>query len=437
METKVSIIMPSLNVAPYIDECIQSVLNQTLTEIEIICVDAGSTDGTIEKIQSYTENERYHNRLSLIHSPVKSYGYQVNLGMKLAKGRYIGIVETDDFVDSAMYEALFETAERFGCDYVKANHEAYWTTMDGIRIFQKISLYPENDERYGVLLAVADHPELLCKDINVWKGIYNRQFLLDHHIWFNESAGAAYQDIGFLQQVYWYAEKAVFLDMPFYKYCTDRDNSSTNKGNGLRFAYQEYTGLMQQDFCALVVGKRLNATYQHMADVFCWNLVQSVHKGNLEENHEYINWFITTLSLQLAAGNFQNSFLEGLLENKDQWLSDFLAKELAKKGWNERFCNSLRGKEAVVFGGGIRGKACYKLLDQNGIAVNAFCDNNEEIRNGKIGAKSILSPAEAIKAYSGSVFVIANKYHSEEIAHQLMKYGVDECRIAYYNPIND
>ena len=70
-QPKVSVIMPSLNVAPYVRECIESVLGQTLREIEIICVDAGSTDGTLEILREYAEKD---SRITLIVSDKKSYG---------------------------------------------------------------------------------------------------------------------------------------------------------------------------------------------------------------------------------------------------------------------------------------------------------------------------------------------------------------------------
>ena len=79
------------------------VLAQTMREIEIICVDAGSTDGTLEIIKSYASNE---NRVQLIQSPVKSYGYQMNLGFDQARGEYLGILETDDFAENNMLERL-------------------------------------------------------------------------------------------------------------------------------------------------------------------------------------------------------------------------------------------------------------------------------------------------------------------------------------------
>ena len=94
-QPKVSVIMPSLNVVSYIRECIESVVNQTLKDIEIICVDAGSTDGTLEVLEEYTAKD---NRIKLLHSDKKSYGYQMNMGIDAATGEYIGIVETDDYI---------------------------------------------------------------------------------------------------------------------------------------------------------------------------------------------------------------------------------------------------------------------------------------------------------------------------------------------------
>ena len=79
---KVSVIMPSLNVGKYIRESLTSVCNQTLKEIEIICVDAGSTDGTLEIIKEFAASDK---RIKVIHSDKKSYGYQMNVGIHEAQ----------------------------------------------------------------------------------------------------------------------------------------------------------------------------------------------------------------------------------------------------------------------------------------------------------------------------------------------------------------
>ena len=109
MRPKVTVIMPSLNVANYMEECIKSVVDQTLKNIEILCIDAGSTDGTLEIIERYSSVDR---RIELIHSDKRSYGYQVNLGIKLAKGEYIAILDLRALAEGIdVYEYLYSTKE--------------------------------------------------------------------------------------------------------------------------------------------------------------------------------------------------------------------------------------------------------------------------------------------------------------------------------------
>ena len=115
---KVSVLMPSLNVEKFIRQSVQSVVDQTLSDIEIICIDAGSTDGTLEVLEEF---EASHDNVVLLRSPVKSYGAQMNMGLAAARGEYIGIVETDDYVDAHAFENLYNAAKAHGCDIVKAN----------------------------------------------------------------------------------------------------------------------------------------------------------------------------------------------------------------------------------------------------------------------------------------------------------------------------
>ena len=104
---KITVIMPSLNVASYMRQCLRSVLEQTLEDIEVVAVDAGSTDGTLEILQEYVAADR---RISVIQSDKRSYGYQVNVGLEAAQGEYISIVETDDRIADDMYEMLYAVA---------------------------------------------------------------------------------------------------------------------------------------------------------------------------------------------------------------------------------------------------------------------------------------------------------------------------------------
>ena len=196
---RVSVILPSLNVAKYIDECLRSVSDQTLHEIEILCVDAGSTDGTLEIIKKYQSSD---SRVQLIESERKSYGYQVNLGIEEAIGEYIAILETDDYVDTDMYETLYMLAEQTNCDYVKGNFRSYYTYQNGKRVFIPSDVLASSGEEYESIIDIQKCAKLIQHDTNVWSGIYKKDFLNKYNIRCNESRGAAFQDIGFLQKVF-------------------------------------------------------------------------------------------------------------------------------------------------------------------------------------------------------------------------------------------
>ena len=102
---KVSILVPICNVERYLRECLNSLVNQTLREIEIICINDGSTDSSLSIIREY---ERRDERIVVIDKPNSGYGDSMNKGIELARGEYIGIVESDDFASLNMFETLYK-----------------------------------------------------------------------------------------------------------------------------------------------------------------------------------------------------------------------------------------------------------------------------------------------------------------------------------------
>ena len=220
-QPRISILMPSLNVAGYIGECMDSVLAQTLSEIEIICIDAGSADGTWEILQEYAAKD---SRIRLILSDRKSYGYQMNLGLSAARGEYIGIVETDDWVEPGMFTALYSTAREMSADIVKANYYWYYTIPEKRNVpFDNLKRCP-----YGTVFRPRDTMRLFETTPAIWSGIYRRDMLAEHDIRFNETPGASYQDASFHFMVCAVAERAVCLPQYLHHYRRDNENSSVN-----------------------------------------------------------------------------------------------------------------------------------------------------------------------------------------------------------------
>ena len=218
----VTVIMPSLNVCQYIEECLDSVIHQTMKNIEIICVDAGSTDGTIELIKNYAEKD---NRIRIINSIKKSYGFQVNEGIRNARGKYIGIVETDDFVDPNMYEKLYECALKNDADMVKADFNKFVSDDNSNYIYDSFKICSDN--AYYNRVVFDESLFLLRKTKNyIWSGIYKRDFLLDNKLFLNETPGASYQDNGFWFLTTVMAKTVYFLSEVFYHLRRDNPNSS-------------------------------------------------------------------------------------------------------------------------------------------------------------------------------------------------------------------
>ena len=104
---KISIIVPIYNVRAYLPQCLDSIIAQTFSDVEIICVDDGSNDGSENIVDEYAAGD---SRIVAIHKPNAGYGAAMNTGLDAATGEYIGIVESDDCITPEMYERLYNLA---------------------------------------------------------------------------------------------------------------------------------------------------------------------------------------------------------------------------------------------------------------------------------------------------------------------------------------
>ena len=113
-----SFIIPSFNSVKYYEKCIESILELDMSNVEIIPVDAESTDGTKEIIQKYSAIDK---RIKPVFVSEKSYGYQCNQGINIATGEFVAIVESDDYIDSQMYKKMYLKAKECGADWIKSD----------------------------------------------------------------------------------------------------------------------------------------------------------------------------------------------------------------------------------------------------------------------------------------------------------------------------
>ena len=219
---KVSIILPIYNVSQYLHECLDSVVRQTLKDIEIICVNDGSTDDSLEIIQEYAAKDP---RIVVITGPNGGYGKAMNKGLDRATGEYVGIVEPDDFIDLTMFEDLYEVAKANDLDFVKADFYRFGRNEKGDMDMRYVAL-DNTGTRYGEVLLPNQDPSLIKFVMNTWAGIYRREFLEEYHIRHNETPGASFQDNGFFFQTTIYGKRAMIINKPYYRNRRDNPNSS-------------------------------------------------------------------------------------------------------------------------------------------------------------------------------------------------------------------
>lgn len=225
---KVSIIVPVCNVEDYLSECLDSCINQTLQDIEIICVNDGSSDNSLKILEEYANKD---NRVKIIDKDNAGYGHSMNIGMDLALGEYIGIVESDDFVELDMYEKLYNLASLHKLDFIKADF--YRFSYDGQGNIKKRldRVAARAPDVYNKIVNPKDDTRVFHLVMQTWSGIYNRNFLISHNIRHNETPGASYQDNGFWFQTFMFANRIYFYDEAFYMNRRDNPNSSVyNKG---------------------------------------------------------------------------------------------------------------------------------------------------------------------------------------------------------------
>ena len=270
---RVSVIMPSLNVRRYIEQCMDSVLSQTLKDIEVICVDAGSDDGTREILAEYAARDK---RVKVVDSDRRSYGYQVNLGFDNASGEYLGIVETDDFVDADMYEKLYTAAARDDLDVCKAGFYYYWSgppekevpSPVASEVTQSRVFCPVTDFQ-----APLERVDFFNIKPSIWSAVYRRSFINDNQIRLNESPGASFQDTAFNFKVWALAKRVRLLTDCVLHYRQDNEQSSVNNPGKAYCICDEYALIDEfLDANPALKGKLEGVKVRIKYDAYMWNV---------------------------------------------------------------------------------------------------------------------------------------------------------------------
>ena len=231
---KVTILIPIYNVEKYVEQCVRSAMEQTLQEIEIICLNDGSTDGSTEILRKLAAEDE---RIRLVEKANTGYGHTMNMGLSTAKGKYVIFLESDDFILPNMCERMYAVCEAHELEVLKSDYYAFLMNEDKIyKRYRKVS----RNNNYHMVFDADRQKEVFLSERYTWLCMYSRAYLEKYHIRHNETPGAAYQDNGFWFQTMMYGHRIYYLDEAFYMYRMDNPQASIHNKTNVKTVVKEY-----------------------------------------------------------------------------------------------------------------------------------------------------------------------------------------------------
>lgn len=435
---EITVIVPSYNVVDYIGECLESVVTQTFRDIEILCIDAGSTDGTPGIIEQYRKADE---RVKLFISEKKSFGYQMNLGISMVKSPYVAFVESDDYVLPDMLRTLHGLAKKHEADIVKADFDNVVRLSDGRTWVLREGFDSSETKYYDRVISLKEHPELYRAEYFYWRGLYKTDFLMRHGLRFQETPGAAYQDMGFFYQLYLHADKVYFSKDAFYQYRRNREGASNYCRDALDKLKQEYKYIEETVKPQTEASRQLQPYY--LERLFRQVLIRirllAAYEDKTQEPLQALSYFQGLFKKAEQDGEIDEMLwnaadlreLSMFLTDTESYVQYHRLAYAAKKRQMKKFFEKVRArKETVIFGCGREGGFCNCLLQSQGIsAVRVFCDNH---KTGSFMERDILTPGEAVREYGQAVFALAGGRYSGQMKGQLLGLGIPKEQIAVY-----
>lgn len=303
LDPAVSVVMPIFNPGDYLFQSMDSVLGQTFEDIQIVCVNDGSTDDSLSVLKEYAKQDR---RVLVIDKPNGGYGHAMNTGMSVATGEYVMILEPDDFMDLRMVERLYLIAKESSCDMVKSKYWEYQTNGNVNRIVNNYG----NRESHIVTNAIED-PSVIMVQPSIWSAIYRRSMLTQNAIWFNETPGASYQDTAFSFKCLVSAGRLMFVDDAYLHYRIDNEASSVKSSGKIYNVCDEFSSIESFVCTNQVLRNRLMPTVQLWKfNTYLWNLNRI--------SDEYYSQFRDRMALEFLKAGY-DGYLDQELFGKGSW----------------------------------------------------------------------------------------------------------------------
>ncbi|MBQ8870700.1 MAG: glycosyltransferase [Alphaproteobacteria bacterium] len=237
---KISVIIPIYNVEKFLPQCLDSILAQTLNDLEVICVNDGSPDNCSQILSDYAKKD---SRIVVMEQKNKGVCAARNAAIKIANAEYIGFVDPDDWIESDFYQNLYEKAKVYDADIVG-------TGFCSVRNNYKKTMYSVREIKTALTVEEKFKIFKMPENNYIWNKIYKKSVIIDNEIFFLE--GICYEDIIWSSQVMEFSKLALMIPTIGYNYRYN-NNSIVNttffdskKMKDQEFAHKFQRGFMEK-----------------------------------------------------------------------------------------------------------------------------------------------------------------------------------------------
>lgn len=356
---KISIIIPVYNVEKYLCECLDSILNQTFQDFEIICVDDGSTDETLEILKNYKNKDE---RVFVLQQHHSGAAEARNNGIRLARGKYIQFLDSDDYFEPTMLEELYNHAEKFGADLTVCSSRKVDNNGNIVESGNPNSPINLDKTPLEKTFNWRDYKDDFFSLINVaiWNKLYSRDLILKNNLSFQNLTSCNDVAFGYISHIC--AEKIVVFNKELVNYRYNRcGNISENRAKNAKNII----------LAAIKIKEYLNEN----------NLFEVLKKSYVKSIKTHIIWQIGNSS-DLEYREFVNSLQELMPKDwmlfrsiliKDYITLDSLNKSIGEKKvmlWGASlFIKTLLSKEKE------KNKNILGFVDRNSASWGEMCGN--------------------------------------------------------------
>lgn len=310
---RISVVIPVYNAEHYIGQTLDSVLGQSLSDLEVICVDDASTDDSVNIIREYQKKD---SRIKLILNKTNSYaGVCRNKGLAAAKGEYIHFLDADDLVEPGAYETFYMLAAEAGADFIKGRSKIFQNDTGEISTTGLLDLAKVPEEAFGKVCTFYENPEVFSHiGVVPWNGIFRREFLLEHKIEFNHLI--CVNDRSFYNETCIAADRILLTREFLVRYRTNNQQSLVgNRARNFACQFASYDIVLEQCRRYHIQGSLLKCILdRELVDLFVWYRRYS----KIPEIREKIK----TQTTEFLQNLDKEPFLEGIPEVR--WYYDYL-----------------------------------------------------------------------------------------------------------------